>query len=304
MTSQTGRTAQAEYQTFGEGDTYLVRDLLPNEVATHVFEQMKDEVQWQIMHHHGGEVPRLVAVQGQINEDGSVPIYRHPSDESPSLLPFSKSVSIIREHVEKVLQHPVNHVLIQYYRTGNDYISEHSDKTIDVIPGSKIVNVSLGAERLMVLRTKKDALIKASENGSNMPGTRPAQRIPLPHNSMFVLGLATNSKWLHGIRQDKRLPVEKSPAEMAYEGGRISLTFRQIGTFLKVTESGTYIWGQGAKGRTARDMQRALIGDKDETAKMIHAFGQENQLSDFDWKAAYGDGFDVLHFTARLEHVI
>lgn len=54
---------------------------------------------------------------------------------------------MIREQVEKVLRHPVNHVLIQYYRTGNDYISEHSDKTIDVVQDSKIVNVSLGAER-------------------------------------------------------------------------------------------------------------------------------------------------------------
>lgn len=49
--------------------------------------------------------------------------------------------------MEDALQHPVNHVLIQYYRSGNDYISEHSDKTIDVVRDSKIVNVSLGAER-------------------------------------------------------------------------------------------------------------------------------------------------------------
>jgi len=95
----------------------------------------------------GGAVPRLVAVQGQVNEDGSYPIYRHPSDESPALLPFSPTVSMIREHVEKVLNHPVNHVLIQYYRSGNDYISEHSDKTIDVVRDSSIVNVSFGAER-------------------------------------------------------------------------------------------------------------------------------------------------------------
>lgn len=77
----------------------------------------------------------------------SIPIYRHPSDESPLLLPFSPTVSMIQKHVEKVLQHPVNHVLIQFYRSGNDYISEHSDKTIDVVPNSKIVNVSFGAER-------------------------------------------------------------------------------------------------------------------------------------------------------------
>jgi alkylated DNA repair dioxygenase AlkB len=56
-------------------------------------------------------------------------------------------VSIIKEHVEKALRQCFNHVLIQYYRTGNDYISEHSDKTIDVVQGSKIVNVSLGAQR-------------------------------------------------------------------------------------------------------------------------------------------------------------
>ena len=54
---------------------------------------------------------------------------------------------MIRQRVEEILKHPVNHVLIQYYRSGNDYISEHSDKTIDVVRGSNIVNVSLGAER-------------------------------------------------------------------------------------------------------------------------------------------------------------
>jgi hypothetical protein len=153
--------------------------------------------------------------------------------------------------------------------------------------------------RLMILRTKKDALLKASDDGFNTLKARPAQRIPLPHNSMFILGLATNRKWLHGIRQDKRLIVEKSPAEMAYEGGRISLTFRQIGTFLKVSENGMHIWGQGAKGRTYHDMRPVLVGDEAETAKMIYAFGQENQQSDFDWNAVYGDGFDVLHFTVR-----
>ena len=88
----------------------------------------------------------------------SCPVYRHPSDESPPLLPFSPMIQLIREHVERVVQHPVNHVLIQLYRGGTDYISEHSDKTVDIAPNSCIVNVSLGAERAMTLRTKKDAL--------------------------------------------------------------------------------------------------------------------------------------------------
>lgn len=114
---------------------------------------------------------------------------------------------------------------------------------------------------------------------------------------MFVLGLQTNSKWLHGIRQDKRLIVEKSPAETAFEGERISLTFRHIGTFL--TETGTHMWGQGCKGKTKEDMRSVVVGDEVEIAKMIHAFGQENQRSDFNWNTTYGGGFDVLHLTLR-----
>jgi alkylated DNA repair dioxygenase AlkB len=58
-------------------------------------------------------------------------------------------------------------VLIQPYRTGAvraDYISEHSDKTIDVVRVSRIVNLSLGARRTMMLRTKKDDT--ANTNGN------------------------------------------------------------------------------------------------------------------------------------------
>lgn len=101
-------------------------------------------------------------------------------------MPFSPTVSLIRSLVEASLNHPVNHVLIQLYRDGNDAISEHSDKTIDVVRGSKIVNVSLGAQRVMVLRTKRDA---RPEELSATPNSRPTVRIPLLHNSM-VRGLS------------------------------------------------------------------------------------------------------------------
>ena len=151
--------------------------------------------------------------------------------------------------------------------------------------------------RLMVLRTKKDAMGQPPTANKEPPRARAAQRIPLPHNSMFVLGLQTNSKWLHGIRQDKRLTTEKTAAETVFGGGRISLTFRHIGTFL--TEKGTHMWGQGCKGKTKKHMRAVVVGDELETAKMIHAFGQENQRSDFEWDTVYGEGFDVLHFTLR-----
>jgi len=71
----------------GEGDTYLVENLLPPELAEITFENLMREVAWNVMHHRGplalilfspqmstplvgGEVPRLVAVQGEIDPSG------------------------------------------------------------------------------------------------------------------------------------------------------------------------------------------------------------------------------------------
>lgn len=270
----------------GEGECDLVLDFLPPNLATLAFEQVRQEVRWHTMSHRGGEVPRLVAVQGQVDDDGSYPIYRHPADESPPLLSFSPVVERIRQHVQDVLQQPVNHVLIQHYRSGADFISEHSDKTIDVVRGSRIVNVSLGAQRTMTLRTKKDNLY--SDNKS-----RAVQRIPLPHNSMFVMGLNTNMCWLHAIRHDKRPQQEKTEAERFANGERISLTFRHIGTFLTPGEK--LIYGQGARGKTRSEAHPVVLGGV-EAQKLLEAFGLENHSSDFDWGATYSEGSDVLHF--------
>ncbi|KAF9222132.1 hypothetical protein BS17DRAFT_783849 [Gyrodon lividus] len=276
----------------GEGDSELMLDILPPHLAEIAFENMRKEVAWNVMYHRGGEVPRLVAVEGEVAADGSFPIYRHPADESPALRPFSPTVSSIREHVQKVLAHPVNHVLIQHYRSGADYISEHSDKTIDIVRGSKVVNVSIGARRVMTLRLKRDGVQNAGRDGT----PRPSQKIPLPHNSMFVLGLDTNAKWLHAINHDKRPSHLKSPEEQFMNGERISLTFRNIGTFLSGDES--RIYGQGAKGKTCNEARHVVKGT-DEAAKLLEAFGKENQQSEFDWGAVYGEGSDVLHFISR-----
>ena len=131
----------------------------------------------------------------------------------------------------------------------------------------------------------------------NIPGVpRPSQRIPLPHNSMFVMGLETNAKWLHGINPDNRPLTIKSPEEQVEQGNRISLTFRHIGTFL--TKDATHIWGQGAKNKMKQDAG-LIIDDAEENQRMLNAFGDENQKPNFDWEAAYGVGFDVLHLKIK-----
>lgn len=150
------------------------------------------------------------------------------------------------------------------------------------------MNVSLGAQRVMILRQKK-ATTLAAQRGRSQGGPieRPAQRVPLPHNSLFVLGPETNKRWLHGIRKDGRQDSLKAPEELAFSGERISLTFRYISTFLSA--DGTKIYGQGATAKTREDAKIVINGDREAAQKMIEAFGCENQQSDdFDWDATYG----------------
>jgi glutathione S-transferase len=115
---------------------------------------------------------------------------------------------------------------------------------------------------------------------------------------MFVLGLESNKKWLHGIRQDKRADYLKQPEEYSFNGERISLTFRHISTFLSVDE--TRIYGQGATSKSKDDPRPVINGDTPEAQKLLEAFGTENQQSDFDWDATYGAGSDVLHLKEQL----
>lgn len=54
----------------GEGDSKLVNNILPRFLSKVAFEKLKKEVVWRTMYHRGGEVPRMVAVEGDICEDG------------------------------------------------------------------------------------------------------------------------------------------------------------------------------------------------------------------------------------------
>jgi nicotinamidase-related amidase/alkylated DNA repair dioxygenase AlkB len=278
----------ADKQTESAGSRILY-DLLPEELASNIFDKLNSEITWQKMHHQTGEVPRLVCCQGTIDEDGSMPVYRHPSDQSLPIQGWTPVVDRIRREAEEAVGHPLIHALIQLYRSGNDFISEHSDKTLDIARDSCIVNVSFGAQRTMRLRTKRTA---TRSTDTNSPG-RITYRVPMPHNSMIIMSLPTNAEYLHGINADKRPSVELSDAEKAFSGQRISLTFRNIGTFLNADSS--RIWGQGATAKTKADAKPVINADAVESENLVRAFGMENQATSIEWERIYGDGSDVLH---------
>lgn len=105
---------------------------------------------------------------------------------------------------------PINHHLCspsrpQYphsYSTPAQLFSEHSDKTINVVRGSHIVNLSLGARRTMTLRAKK-MLLPTQRGTSRVVMMTMMVLLLLPlvcsarrnashfRNSLFVTGLET-----------------------------------------------------------------------------------------------------------------
>lgn len=147
----------------GEGDSMLIHNILSEDLSNKCknISFLKDEIDFRDMRHGGTPVARRVALQGEIIDE-TMPLYRTPTDY---LLPFNKwttTVEEIKKELEEFFGDSFNHVKIQLYRNGKDYITKHSDKTLDIKIGTKIVNLNLGATRHFALKNKKTAAYKGT----------------------------------------------------------------------------------------------------------------------------------------------
>ena len=268
------------------GDSVLSCNSL-TAIDDRTFDTLNREIDWQQMNHRGNPVPRLIALQGT-KSDGVEPLYRHPADEQPPLTAWTPTIDAIRREVEQIIDHPLNHCLIQLYRHGRDWIGKHADKTLDVRQDSVIVNVSIGTTRTMVFRSKsKDNKV--------------VQKLPLPHGSLFMLSLDSNRAFYHEI--------EKLGSQGTDEP-RISLTLRYIGTYSDPNNGA--VWGIGAPSKTRAEASKRvkwieslsptekLAKDKAEAERMVQLFRAENIDPDFD-VASYQPGFDILDFQELLD---
>ncbi len=270
------------------GDSSLDCAALSACIDDNTFQTLDNEVAWNQMIHRGSAVPRLIALQGAKEPDGVEPLYRHPADAQPPLTHWTPTVDAIRQEVERRIGHPLNHCLIQLYRNGRDFIGEHADKTLDVMRPSVIVNVSLGATRSMLFRSKADK------------GAVP-QKLPLPHGSFFMLNLDSNQKFYHGIKQ---LGNDGTDAP------RISLTLRYIGTYYNPTNGA--VWGIGAPSKTRAEAnarvewinslssEQRLAKETAEVDRMLRLFREENINDNFDANS-YQPGFDILDFQGVVD---
>ena len=109
-----------------------------------------------------------------------------------------------------------NFCLVNYYATGADSISYHSDDERFLGPNPAIASFSLGA--------KRDFLMKHKPVPPNIKGPPPALsnapplKLPLSSGDMVLMRGKTQANWLHSI------PKRKGGES---DSGRINITFRK-----------------------------------------------------------------------------
>jgi alkylated DNA repair dioxygenase AlkB len=96
-----------------------------------------------------------------------------------------------------------NNCLVNWYPDGSSTMGYHSDATDNLVEGTHIAIVSLGAQRTLTFRNQADhSRLEAH---------------PLPAGSLMILSAAMQPLWKHAILA--------SPENC---GGRMSLTFRCV----------------------------------------------------------------------------
>lgn len=104
---------------------------------------------------------------------------------------------------------------MNYYASGSDSISYHSDDERFLGPLPAIASFSLGAKRDFLMKHKP---IAPNDNAPPPPETKPI-RLPLASGDMILMRGRTQANWLHSI--------PKRTGKNAEDGGRINITFRR-----------------------------------------------------------------------------
>ncbi|KAJ3032010.1 hypothetical protein HK097_005391, partial [Rhizophlyctis rosea] len=108
-------------------------------------------------------------------------------DRRPRAIPLA--LELLKNEVEKATNEHYTHVLVNFYSTGQDSISYHSDDESFLGPLPTIASLSLGGSRDFLMRHKEDK----SKN----------EKFVLESGDMIVMRGKTQSQWLHAVPKRK-----------------------------------------------------------------------------------------------------
>lgn len=162
-----------------------------------------------------------------VNATSKTPV--SPSKYQYTPRPIPSSLDTLRHLVEAATSTKYNFCLVNYYATGNDSISFHSDDERFLGHNPCIASLSLGGEREFVMKhkpppsngTEGQAQPQSQSQSSTQKGPAQGQlKMPLGSGDMVVMRGSTQANWLHSI------PKRKGQGGGGVKG-RINITFRR-----------------------------------------------------------------------------
>jgi len=184
-----------------DGEVFYYRNFLSVELSNKFFHTLEKNISWKrdenIILGKKILTKRLVAWYGDRPF-----IYTYSGTRKVASL-WTPELLELKELVEKVAKESFNSCLLNFYHTGEEGMSWHSDAEDELKKHGTIASVSLGAERKFVFRHKKDSKLKVS--------------VFLENGSLLLMKKETQTYWQHCLPIAKKI---KSP--------RINLTFRII----------------------------------------------------------------------------
>jgi alkylated DNA repair dioxygenase AlkB len=185
-----------------DAEIYCLRELPLAQSAEAVMKQLIDEVPWRaeniIVWGKTFLQPRLTAWYG---DDGINYTYSGIRLEA---LPWTNTLIEIKKRIEKITGGDFNSVLLNYYRNHRDSMGLHSDDEPELGRRPVIASMSLGEERIFILKHKTRRDLKIV-------------RLKLASGSLLLMKGGTQHSWKHGIEKERRSC-----------GPRVNLTFRRV----------------------------------------------------------------------------
>ena len=197
-----GLAPSGEQLRLPDGDmVFYPRFLAPAE-ADALFQVLLTETPWQQDYlNFGGRqvtIPRLQAWYGDKQSN-----YGY-SGLALKPLAWTQTLASVRDSIRMATRQDFNSVLLNYYRSGMDSVSWHSDNEKELGADPSIASLSLGITRRFELKHKRRKDI-------------PKTTCELGHGSLLVMGAGMQKHWHHQV-----------PKQPEVTGARINLTFRFI----------------------------------------------------------------------------
>lgn len=116
---------------------------------------------------------------------------------------WTDELIVLRDELAKICKCQFNSVLLNWYRSGADHISWHTDAEPELGKNPMIASINFGESRRFLLRLKDNHDMKLE--------------IPLHHGSILVMAGELQHHWQHSV-----------PKQAKIKSSRINLTFRSI----------------------------------------------------------------------------